>query len=222
MSTVLRIEISSNTTKWARRAALFGLPLVAAIVAGVAVGVPKKFVAGEKLTAAALNANFDDIDGKLGALESDGADVAARLTQLEGKKTRISVQGYAGGTIPSQSFTKVKYANVEYDDLGEFDAATSTFTASVAGDYEFCNATYIQVAQGNSVGFEVDLFVDGVRDNPSFAAAPFGGAYSVGTGCQVIRLQAGKKVDLRVWQAAPSAASFISDGFWDYLRINRL
>lgn len=222
MSTVIRIDISPSVSKWARRAAVFGLPLVAAIVAGVAVGVPKKFVAGAKLTAADLNANFDDIDGRLATLETNGADLDHRVTDLEGQKTRISVQGYAAGAIPNQTFTKVKYATEEYDDLGEFDPATSTFTASVAGDYEFCSAAYITVPAGSVATFEIDLFIDGVRDNPSFAVMPHGTTATAGAGCQTVRLAAGAKVDLRLWQPSGASASFVSDGFWDYLRINRL
>jgi hypothetical protein len=223
MNTVVRIVIPAATSRWARRVALVGLPVVATLVAGVAIGVPKTFSPGEKLTAAALNQNFSAVDASLAALDATGKDLDGRVTDLE-QKTRISVQGYTGGgTIPSLTFTKIPYKTVEYDDLGEFDPATSTFTPKYAGDYQVCSAAFVSFGNVTNRAFEVDLFVDGVRDNPSYAApGATGGTATVGTGCDVVRLAAGAKLDVRVYQSSGSPATLMADGFWDYLRSQRL
>jgi hypothetical protein len=76
--------------------------LLATGSAGLAYAAPEAFVAGETLTAAKLNANFDDLNARIEALDLTAADNDARLSALEGSAIVENV------TITAQASLAIK------------------------------------------------------------------------------------------------------------------
>ena len=88
---------------------------------------------------------------------------------------------------PTLSTTKLSFATVEYDDLDEYDASSSTFTAVAGGDYEVC------VSLENFDNSYVDLHVEGIRRARLLSYHAHGS-----TGCTTVRVEAGDVLDVRM------------------------
>jgi hypothetical protein len=125
----------------------------------------------------------------------------------------VSVDTVTGLTTPDRTFTTVPYSNEAFDVRNEYDPATSTFTASQAGDYQFCGS----LSSSNSPTgprFEMDLWINGTRERP-FAY----GRLSASGGCRVVRLATGDAVKVEMYQDSGAAVTVPVDVIWDWLTI---
>jgi hypothetical protein len=108
-------------------------------------------------------------------------------------------------------FTPVPYGSTEFDLGNEYDTGTNTFTASAAGDYQFCTSLYSASAR-----FESDLFINGVRERAVAA-----GTIETSTGCRVVRLVAGDTVQIEIFQQSGATVDVAPHPWWDWLTIAR-
>jgi hypothetical protein len=108
--------------------------LVVAVFAGTAIAaVPHNFVTGETLTAANLNTNFNDLDGRLIALSSQ---VAALETPV------ATSRRYVRATPAAQTLTAGALSAIDFNALAavtafaaDFDLGADNFAPKLAGVY---------------------------------------------------------------------------------------
>jgi len=99
-----------------RQKAIAGVVIAAGLALGVSTvamaNVKTSFVSGETLTAADLNANFKDLDGRATTLQAATDDLDARLTAVEPAPTSLTVTGSApeNGTA---GYTPVVYTHAD-------------------------------------------------------------------------------------------------------------
>ncbi|HEY5959140.1 MAG TPA: hypothetical protein VIV60_21430 [Polyangiaceae bacterium] len=130
-----------------------------------------------------------------------------------GVAANLSLDNSNALTVPPGTFVKVPYVNKTYDDANQYDLATSRFTALAPDDYRVC-ASLAPLKHD----FELDLYVNGVRDK-AIAASNFG----VGNGCRTVRLpRSGDFVEVWVKQAGEAPATFDANQFWNWLTIEPL
>jgi hypothetical protein len=143
-----------------------------------------------------------------------GGALKTTVDGLSVPSTKITVNGIvAPFSVPVTTFTKIPFLTETYDDLDEFDMSTSTFSPSHAGDYEVCAS---QNANGNpTLSFELDVFINGTR------GAAFANGTGAITGCVVIRMTVGQKLDVRLY-AGPGASITPTDPNWDWMTIVRV
>jgi hypothetical protein len=113
------------------------------------------------------------------------------------------------------TFTTIPYITAQYNDGSAFDLVAHHFTAPGDGDYEVCASLYTALNPGTS--YEIDLHVNGVRENALASAIG-----SFAQGCRTVRLQAGNDVDARIYQAAGVTATIPADAYWDWMTVNKV
>ncbi|WP_287372064.1 hypothetical protein [Oceanithermus sp.] len=109
---------------------LFGIFLAALGLWGLAVTIPNSFSSGEVVSAAKMNQNFqalkaavDTLESKVGALETDNADLKDKLSALQaGMKAVASKTGQFGYALVNADGTLWPDAN--------FDSSGSAVTSS--------------------------------------------------------------------------------------------
>jgi hypothetical protein len=134
------------------------------------------------------------------------------LTIQEDRPAQVNVIAVSEFMAPSAVFTKVPYTTEAFDSINEFDPSTSQYTASQDGDYQVCGSLSI----GGGVGFELDLFKNAVRERVLAVG------YGLATGCRVIRLVAGDRVTVHMYQNTVTAATIRTDVWWDWLTIRQV
>jgi len=123
---VMDLELTRRQ-KMALSAGLGGALVLVAAVASA--DVQKVWQSGEVLTAADLNENFAQIDGRVTALEEPPSAVLAH---------KAASQPIAGGIG-----AVVTFGSEDFDPSNELDPATGTFTAARDGYYHVdCNISY--------------------------------------------------------------------------------
>jgi hypothetical protein len=151
------------------------------------------------------------------AADTAAAATGALRTELDGLSspfTKVQLKAITTPfALPVSTFTKIPFATEVFDDQNEYDLATSTFTATLAGDYLVCASMANLPA-----GFEVDAFVGGTRSRP----VVYDSVAGAGTGCGIFRLTAAQTLDLRVWSAAATGAAVANSALWDTISISRL
>ncbi|MFO0617128.1 MAG: hypothetical protein U0414_31315 [Polyangiaceae bacterium] len=203
----MKVSITIECPAWLKTVAKLVLPAVAICGVGMAVAAPPNvYTAGQTLTAASLNENFASQDARLGALETK-TFVEARIMDT------VPMQ------FPTSTFTKIAYATEAADTLSEYDAPSATFTAKSAGTYSVCagfaGSQFVE-------DFEVDVFINGARDQAFVVGSKSVDAGAAGRGCAILALDAGDKLDFRLYHDSPGAASITGDQLWDVLTIARL
>ena len=118
-------------------------------------------------------------------------------------------------TMAAGTFVKVPYTGEIYDENGEFDVSTSTFTAKTAGDYEVCASFDIRIATFRT---EIDVYKNGNREK--------GLAYTLGaTGghCRVLRLAANDQINIYAYQESGTSQTItVLDPLWDWFQVTKL
>jgi hypothetical protein len=126
-------------------------------------------------------------------------------------RANVSLDNTNALTVPPNTYTKVPYVTVTYDDAHQFDLATSSFTASAANDYRVC-ASIAPLKHE----FELSLYVNGARDKV-LSLSQLG----VGHGCRTVRLRhPGEFVEVWVKQAGTAPAVFDANQFWNWITID--
>ncbi|MFO0618420.1 MAG: hypothetical protein U0414_37850 [Polyangiaceae bacterium] len=116
-----------------------GLAALGAL-AGAAIAAPKTFVAGEALKAADLNASFQDLDGRIAALDAARPVAAtAKATGVIGGATGIA----AWTTVPGMSVS----LTLGQDSLVTLDATGNQRTQNLAAT-SICHVRYRYVVDG--------------------------------------------------------------------------
>jgi hypothetical protein len=129
--------------------------------------------------------------------------------------SHVSLGDSAPFVAPSGTFTKVPYSMVLYDDSKEW-TTTNDFVAASSGDYEVC-ASLTSIPASATLGFELDVFIDGARD-VAFA----GGGSAFQGGCHTVRINAGQKLDVELYQGSGSSVSFASNVYWNWLTVSKV
>jgi hypothetical protein len=124
----------------------------------------------------------------------------------------VSVDDIATFVAASTVFTKVPYQGELYDDAGGF--TDGRFTAAEPGDYELCAS--LVMADDLSLSFELDLYINGARENAIAAAR---GAQQ---GCRTVRLEAGDDVEVRVYQDSGNPMIFVPNSIWNWMTVSRI
>ncbi|MFO0616088.1 MAG: hypothetical protein U0414_26070 [Polyangiaceae bacterium] len=161
-----------------------GCAVVVAVAAGTSVAlatVKHDFKGGEKITAAAMNGNFEELDTRLAALEQQ---VHAPVAFSAHRSTNLTV---SGGVTP------LNFDQVVYDAGNVYDAATGTFTAPADGIYLTACATDWTVTGSYEVSSI--LSVNGVAqsgaDTPLYGST---GNFARPETTDLLSLKAGQKV----------------------------
>jgi hypothetical protein len=82
-----------------------------------------------------------------------------------------------------------------------------------AGVYHVCGSVMLM----NPVPVEIDLFIDGTR----FRAMAGGSTGSCG-GCLDVRLDAGQRAQLQVYQISAAVQTVRAEALWSYINIHRV
>lgn len=127
--------------------------------------------------------------------------------------TSVAVSDMAGFTAAPATFTRVPYAAATHDSAGSWDATMSRFTASHPGDFEICASA---ATDDPSVGFELDLFIDGARAHAIAAGTGTAG------GCRVVRLAGTHTFEVWAYQGSSSAQHFSPGTLWNWLAVQEL
>lgn len=128
----------------------------------------------------------------------------------------LSLDDIGGLSLPGYTFRKVPYNAELYDSKGQFDPSTSRFTAAEPGDYFIC-ASLTSYPADTAHGFELDLLINGNREN-AFANATQGGGF--GQGCRTVRLQKNDYVEIGAHQESTGTMQFASNPYWNWLTID--
>jgi hypothetical protein len=130
----------------------------------------------------------------------------------------VAVRDISAFSAASTTFTKVPYVSEAYDDQNQFDTVNSRFTAAAAGDYQVCAS--LTSSPDLSHFFELDLYVNGVREN-AFAGEVAGGN-GFEHGCRVVRLLAGNFVEVWVYQNSGAAMAFAPNTNWNWMTVAKV
>jgi hypothetical protein len=127
--------VDFETPRWLRKAIAHVVPLALVCAAGVAwAKVPKVFQANEVLTAADLNANFEHLDGRIGAI---GESVSAGgLVGQAGDLSQDTVYGSADLDLGAGTWLVTGFATLKVgfnDDLVGLGLYDQTNSADIAG-----------------------------------------------------------------------------------------
>lgn len=161
--------------------------------------VPVTFTAGDVLTAASLNQNFQDLDGRLTTVEAaqrpPSAFKAERTTSL---------------SVPSTTVVFLDFDDELFDLGDEYDPATGVFTAANAGIYLIQCASETQVpATGGQIYASfivkngVELFGVDVQATPQTFVS------SVATAVET--LDAGDEVECAYFQTSGQSVALFTD-----------
>ena len=132
--------------------------------------------------------------------------------EIQSQPATVSAVGIASFSAPGpNTFEKLSYASELFDDHGEFDIGSSTFTAASAGDYQLCASLFTGTS---SYGDELDVYKNGVRE------VGIGYSKYAQRGCRTLRLASNDQ--LQVWYANTAAASVDSDTLWDWIELSKL
>jgi len=123
----------------------------------------------------------------------------------------VSVAGIANFSLPATTFTKVPYVTERFDDSGQFDVGTSTFTAATGGDYRVCAS---MLTATTADGDELHIYKNGVIEKGLDY-----GHHGV-AGCRVLRLAAADQIQIFAW--SPSTVNLTSDSAWDWFEVSKL
>jgi hypothetical protein len=140
------------------------------------------------------------------------ADAATNWMTVALMPSTLSLNNAAMVIGAAASFTKIQYGTELYDDQNQYDATMSRFTAAQAGDYQFCASLL-----SDEVSFELDLYINGNRDN-AFAGGPGSGGTS--HGCRVVRLATGNHVEISAYSAGTPI--YETNGEWDWLTVSKV
>jgi hypothetical protein len=182
----------------------------------VLAAVPNEFAPGDVLTAASLNENFADLDGRIDASAAETSALEQRIAALEAAasapRTRVELNAIAPFTVASGVYEPVPYTGLLHDDKDEFDPVSATFMPDDAGDYLVCAAFTMNNA--NVAFTELYLYVNDTRGKA------FAGPYSdYALGCTTVRLAAGDELQVRVRQSSGSTLGVSTSDYWTGLSI---
>lgn len=155
----------------------------------------------------------DDPSGAAVLDDPSGRDPYRLLTGLppDAGPAKVGLEGTASFGAPQAQFTQVPYIAEAYDRLGNYHVSTRSFTAPRDESYAVCASL---AATSYAKDFELDLFVDGVRER-AFAVARNG----VANGCRTIALRTGNVLDVRVYQPFVGSLAFGGNASWDWMTI---
>jgi len=193
-----------KSNRWSRISGA-ALALCVPALAVAAVELPHVFKAGDKLSAAEMNENFEALRAKVAELEQ----------RLDADWSHVSVNHVSPFRMPDDGFATVPYSSENMDQLDEY--AKNTFTAKEDGNYLVC-ASLVPAESVPSYNFELDLFVNDAR-GPGFAYSS--GLRSAAAGCTVQRLVRGDKIDVRAHSPAGISVNYSEDN-WDWITITRV
>ncbi len=147
------------------------------------------------------------------------ADLASKSEELEqrlnAEQSYVAYDSVSPFEIPDGS-AAIPYKTKRTDTLNEY--VDNAFWPKSAGDYLVC-ASLIPPASNQIRDFELDLFVN---DSRGRAIAFSAGTSSVATGCTVVRLAMGDKLEVRAHAPTAAIAVTTSDDNWDWLTITRV
>jgi hypothetical protein len=122
----------------------------------------------------------------------------------------VSLAGITGFSVTANGYAKVLYSAERFDDSGQFDVGTSTFTAAAGGDYRICASLYTGTTAD---GDELFIYKNGTREK----ALDYG-QFAVG-GCRVMRLAAADQVQIYVHSGANT---FGNSTQWSWFEASKL
>jgi len=122
----------------------------------------------------------------------------------------VSLAGITGFSVTNNGYAKVLYSTERFDDAGQFDVGSSTFTAATSGDYRVCASLFTATTAD---GDELYVYKNGTREK----ALDYG-QFAVG-GCRVMRLAAADQVQIFVHSGANT---FGSSTEWDWFEVSKL
>ena len=152
--------------------------------------------------------------------QSSGAPMAFAADSLTNWMTvaqmpsTLSLDNATTFTGAGSTFIKVPYGTELYDDLNQYSASMSRFTAAQAGDYQLCASML------GATAFEMDLYINGTREN---ALAGGSGDSGFSHGCRTVRLAAGDYVE--IWADAASTTGTVTyspNTYWDWLVVSKM
>jgi hypothetical protein len=196
----------TKSNRWSKTVGI-ALAVCVPALAVAAVELPHVFKAGEKVSAAEMNENFEALQAKLQELEQ----------RLDAEKTHVAYDTLSPFDIPNDGFAALAYNVKRTDALGEY--VGGKFTPKAAGDYLVC-ASLAPPSSDQTLSFEVDVFVNDSRGSVIAYAA---GSANIAAGCTVRRLANGDILDVRAH--TPSAAIIsktMSEDNYDWLTITRV
>jgi hypothetical protein len=150
-------------------------------------------------------------DGPVGHMDAP-ADMAgdAAVTPI----TAIGAGNITQFTAPGNSNTTIPYV-ADYDDLSEWDNATSTFTAKNAGDYLVCASVFMGAANFSTL-IDLDLYKNGARE--TILAQGNG----IADACRTVRLSVNDTLTFVVVNGQGTAITVAPDPNWQWMSIERV
>jgi C1q domain len=202
----MKIHIEFELPRWAKLT-FFALAC-GALVSVANAAPPKTFIAGETLTAQALNDNFSGLDQRLGPLESAAHPASAFRAE---RSTALVVA--PSGAVP------IPFNNVVFDVAGEYAPATGLFTATSAVIYlAICSVDYPNV--GN---FEISALL--MKNGTVFEGADMNatntGSFVRPQASALVQLTAGDTVGCAAYQNSAGNQS-INPGSYTNFSVARL
>jgi C1q domain len=190
---VVDVKVSPQVKKWALRV---GIPLAVLVsggaVAWAAAGSLHTWSAGDTLSAADLNGNFNNLQGQI-------------TTAALAPRTPSAFRAWltTAQSVPSTVGTLVAFDHVAHDLGSEYNAGTGTFTAKQAGLYHVqCGISFLSTPAGTRCA--VIVFKNGgeVAEFNSHASStqPISAA-AVAT----VQLAAGDALTCQAWQNSSGA-----------------
>jgi hypothetical protein len=148
------------------------------------------------------------------ALEADHAVSAStatgaldtRIDALEAPRSAFLARNTTAQSIPHATTLAVSFDSEEFDVTGDYDPATSTFTAPRAGIYDVgCNIFYARTGGAATFFMEAGVFVNDTRVDVD--AGNGDGLGTMRRARSLVRLGAGDEVTCRTYQNSGGAIS---------------
>jgi hypothetical protein len=177
--------------------------------------VPYAMQAQHAVTSSSAAAASAAAGGLAETLAKHGQDLGQARSAIDAivGSSAVSVTSAAAINVPHATFVNLAFSRVEWDVLSEYTTA-SGFTAKNDGIYSVCGSVQWTAAVSAS---EIDVFIDGTR----FRAIA-GSSTGTCSGCVDVRLKAGQRAQVQVYQATGAPQAVAAQSLWSYLNFHRV